>query len=129
MFLCNGFRDFRLLTCRTALPGHNCTAPEADPFGNVTGGPRPHPVRYARTALQPHQPAASPRSLEALEYRSTVRAPTDGNYTAFVIDIIFESAGGSAAPGRATTQMQILPAALPFKPCEAYAAGACERLV
>jgi PhoPQ-activated pathogenicity-related protein len=107
----DGYRDFRLVTCRTGFHG-NCTQPEAQPGGGL-GAPVPHPIHYVA------QPA---RSLPGGRWVGEVPTPPFG-YTAFFVDVLF--AGGQ----HYTTQMSIVPKPYPYEWCEEYGGDACSRLV
>ena len=121
----DGERDFRLFSCRTG-PSGNCTLPEADPTAppGVPGAPVAHPVEYFPTKLIPS--SVKNAKLGGVSFTATVAAPSDGNYSAFLVAVDFASTGEHY-----TTQMGVVPAAYPYQACgvEQGLAGGCGRLV
>lgn len=110
----DGFRDFRLLACRTSQ-WKNCTQPEADPqTPPLDGGPEPHVVPYTPRPATPTTPPDMPG------YRGGVGLPSAGNFTAFVL--VAEWASGFTF----STQMSVVPVPRPFPPCKG---DDCYRLV
>jgi hypothetical protein len=81
-----------------------------------------HPVAVVAAAPPPGGHAAAGHAAAVYSYTALV--PSDGNFTAFFVDVRCPDSGMHF-----TTQMSVVPMALPYKPCSAYGEEACRRLV
>eukprot|EP00039_Didymoeca_costata_P003456 m.67819 g.67819 ORF g.67819 m.67819 type:complete len:559 (+) comp11915_c0_seq2:83-1759(+) len=108
----DGFRDWRLFNCRSAIPGNNCTHYEGNVMPNGPAGyPRPHPVQYMSSLITKNSKG---------EYVGTCKLPPNGQFNACFMDVIFSNGF------RSTTQIFVNPDTRPFYPCN----GAnCSRMV
>ena len=127
----DGYRDFRLHTCRSG-PNGNCTT-----AGGAAGTPTGHAVPYMGTVLAPVTgrsgmgptarhggavPAALPR------YVGHVAAPPNGQWTTFFLEARWAADDGGF---RFTTQQSIVPVAFPFVGCVDNSSSMynCKRMV
>ena len=69
------------------------------------------------------QTPATPVAGSPGEWQAKVAVPLDGNWTAFFLDLVYETGA------HFTTQMSVVPVAYPYGNCEDGAAGDCLRLV
>jgi hypothetical protein len=73
-----------------------------------------HPVAYTQTAAT---------LVGDSQWEAKVVVPTDGNWTAFFVDLQYE--GGA----HFTSQMSVVPVAYPYTTCKDDGPEACARLV